>query len=411
MVETQNARPEASREALEACLQKILSSPSFVSSGKLGRFLRYVVEETLEGRADRVKGYAIAVSVFDCGDRFDPQTNSVVRVEATRLRKRLEDYYAGPGKDDPIEIRINRGTYVPQFIRRDEQANSSVGAGAAVNNGLQPSDRQFARLSRKSLATTIGLTGIVAAATAVWLSIPPGAPSPSVKSARTAAAAKSQAAPTVTVTRIENHSSDLVNSQEALSFAIETAAALGRFDDVIVYDRSREENAADAAEYRLTTLLRNDGPGISVLFRLLRNADKNVVWSVTYTTKGRTLTAAERSTMIAASASAIARTGGIMMSERYKSMGPMTDGTTGFACVVHAARYYNAPSPERHRDAIACLERTVAADPKFARGHSALALLLLDGRIRNYEHQNSQTALARASAAAHEAIALNPQSA
>ena len=70
--------PEAVREQL----QRILDSPSFEASERRRRFLRYVVEELLAGRADRLKGYAIATDVFGRDESFDPQTDPVVRLEA-----------------------------------------------------------------------------------------------------------------------------------------------------------------------------------------------------------------------------------------------------------------------------------------------------------------------------------------
>ena len=94
-------------------LQKILDSPSFEASERRKRFLRYVVEEMLAGRADRLKGYAIATQVFDRDDSFDPQTDPVVRLEARRLRRALEHYYLTAGRDDPIRIEIPKGDTRP----------------------------------------------------------------------------------------------------------------------------------------------------------------------------------------------------------------------------------------------------------------------------------------------------------
>ena len=77
-------------------------------------FLRYVVEATLGGQGNRLKEYTIAVEVFGRDDSFDPQTNSLVRVEAGRLRRTLTLYYLTHGRDDPLRIEIPKGRYVPR---------------------------------------------------------------------------------------------------------------------------------------------------------------------------------------------------------------------------------------------------------------------------------------------------------
>ncbi len=69
-----------------------LSSAVFATSPRMSRFLRYVVEQTLEGNGDRIKEYAIAVEGFDKGQDYDPQADSTVRTEATKLRARLSRF-------------------------------------------------------------------------------------------------------------------------------------------------------------------------------------------------------------------------------------------------------------------------------------------------------------------------------
>ena len=82
------------------------------------RFLRFVVETTLAGRADRLKGYTVGVEALGRRDDFDPQVDAIVRVEAIRLRAALARYYSGAGASDH-RIEMPRGGYVPQFGWRD----------------------------------------------------------------------------------------------------------------------------------------------------------------------------------------------------------------------------------------------------------------------------------------------------
>lgn len=82
---------------------------------QLVAFLRYVVEATLHGRQDRIKGYTIAVEALGRGDDFNPQDDPIVRVEAMRLRRALQRYYAHDGRDDAVHIVLPVGSYVPVF--------------------------------------------------------------------------------------------------------------------------------------------------------------------------------------------------------------------------------------------------------------------------------------------------------
>lgn len=100
---------------IRAQLERVASSAEFAGAGRAQRFLRFLVEESLAGRAGQLKEYTIAVQVFDRGADFDPTTNPAVRVEASRLRRRLEHYYLTEGRTDPLLLEIPRGTYAPVF--------------------------------------------------------------------------------------------------------------------------------------------------------------------------------------------------------------------------------------------------------------------------------------------------------
>ncbi|MBV9081782.1 MAG: PD40 domain-containing protein, partial [Acidobacteriaceae bacterium] len=101
-------------------LQRILDSSLFVHSQNLQRLLKHVVELTLCGRSDEIKEYALGVEVFNRGSSFDPRTDTIVRVEARRLRSRLNEYYSGEGAAARILISIPKGSYVPEFCVRED---------------------------------------------------------------------------------------------------------------------------------------------------------------------------------------------------------------------------------------------------------------------------------------------------
>src|SRR5438309_2033900 len=95
-------------------LEKVLSSQSFANSSQGSRLLRFVVERTLAGRADEIKESVLGMEVFG-RQSFDPRTDAIARVEASRLRQKLAKYYESEGKQDPVRIILPKGGYVPIF--------------------------------------------------------------------------------------------------------------------------------------------------------------------------------------------------------------------------------------------------------------------------------------------------------
>lgn len=103
------------QEAVRLQLDRILSHSLFANSERAGRFLRFVVEETLAGRGKQLKEYHLGLAVFDRPSSFDPRADPIVRVEAGRLREKLTKYYETDGATDPIIISIPKGGYVASF--------------------------------------------------------------------------------------------------------------------------------------------------------------------------------------------------------------------------------------------------------------------------------------------------------
>jgi hypothetical protein len=110
--------PDAMREAVA----RVLASGAFGHSKRLRRFFSYVVEKTLAGEFSDIKEYSIALAVFDRDPSFNPATDTIVRVEAGRLRTKLAAYYHGPGCHDPVVIDLPRGGYVAEFRARGQES-------------------------------------------------------------------------------------------------------------------------------------------------------------------------------------------------------------------------------------------------------------------------------------------------
>ena len=119
--------PQPDRDAVRAQLERILRSELFASAGRLSRFLRFTVDKTLDGEGDQLKEYRLGVEVFDRDASYDPRLDSIVRVEARRLRSRLAEYYQGVGAADPVLIRFDRGGYSAQFALREPLSASPPG--------------------------------------------------------------------------------------------------------------------------------------------------------------------------------------------------------------------------------------------------------------------------------------------
>jgi len=100
---------------VRAQLDRILHSRAFRNSERLQRFLKFAVECALEGTVDRLKESLLGRFVFDRGSKYDPRTDSIVRVESQRLRKKLREYYEVEGRADPVSIVFKAGSYVPTF--------------------------------------------------------------------------------------------------------------------------------------------------------------------------------------------------------------------------------------------------------------------------------------------------------
>jgi TolB-like protein len=104
-----------SADQIRTELEKILASRIFVRSQRLCRFLRFVVEKTLDGETGQLTELVIGREVFDRKKTYDPQIDSIVRVEARRLRNKLVEYYRDLGERDPVQIDLEKGGYAPAF--------------------------------------------------------------------------------------------------------------------------------------------------------------------------------------------------------------------------------------------------------------------------------------------------------
>jgi hypothetical protein len=131
------SREPADLEPQRAELEAVLRSEQFMRAPTLAHLLKYLCEKLFAGEARQIKEYSVGVEVFHRGASFDQDADSIVRVEANRLRKRLAAYYAGEGASHRLHIGIPLGQYVPEFKAAARQAEvEAVPAAPTAAGGL-----------------------------------------------------------------------------------------------------------------------------------------------------------------------------------------------------------------------------------------------------------------------------------
>ena len=164
-----NCWSDSDQKAIRKQLDRVLHSGPFAHSRRRQRFLEYVVNETLAGRGERLKGYNVGIEVFDRPKSFDPAVDPIVRVEAARVREKLREYYDTEGLNDPTRIELPKGTYTPQI----EIWPAVV---AEASKGPLTTMREKRTLSVKPLMAVMASVALLLAGFAAWTWFRPLAP-------------------------------------------------------------------------------------------------------------------------------------------------------------------------------------------------------------------------------------------
>ncbi|CAN7297723.1 hypothetical protein LJR090_002173 [Bosea sp. LjRoot90] len=410
-------------EQIRAQLDRVLASDIFRSAPQLTAFLSYVVEQALAGRAGELKGYTIAVEAFGRSADFDPQSDPIVRVEAGRLRKALNLYFAADGVRDPVRIAIPVGAYVPSFSWLAASGPESVAvltnAERAAMPVAAPVRLRFYAGAAALLAALIGLatwhfSEIEPKAGAALSRGEALAPRPALSVAREQAASEPAAEPVTVAASLPVVA--VVVAGDIADPAIEDATRLfmrhlvdtmARFDDLLVVKTPgtalRPEEGAD---YVLTLNTARAGDKVEGFVRLSTAKDGRIVW----TTSGeRSLAAlgdgAELREMAQRLAIRLAQPYGILHADlRLATLPPAT------SCIYQALNVRRHMRAEDHLAARSCLDALIARDPEFHPAWSHLALLTTDEYASGL-NVRSGSPLDRLLAAAVNAVRLAPVSA
>jgi TolB-like protein len=348
-------------------LDRIIASNVLSSSPQLAAFLRFIVEATLRGEGSRLKGYTIVTEALGRAEDFDPQTYPIVRVQAARLRRALEQYYAGPGAKDEIVIKVPRGSYVPAFLRRAGQADP---APTGIRRGLIVYIPRFARALLVAAAfVVIGTTVLVAI----------GRWERSTERAATASAPADQQLlsafpagdgfPVVFVQSFDMIGTPAVSRIRLDVLRRKLSEALARFDEITV--ASADINLAGAGDdvplstkdaplaskyYVNATAEYRDDSTMGLTFRLVDTSNDTVVWLRTF---DRTQFALDPSTdedrVVREVATTLARAFGIIHSREQSK----ADNDPRYACVLTMLDYLRGLDAGVYAQARACLKYTL----------------------------------------------------
>lgn len=344
-------------DEVRAELDRIVTSEGFRSSPQLAAFLSFVVEAVLEGRGDRIKGYTIGVEALKRGAGFDPQTDPIVRVEATRLRRAMERHYAGAGAAAPVRITLARGSYAPSFFYPEARRSAAAAGELQPGNGM----------------------------------------------------------PTLLIQPFELFAAPAKQAVSSATLHDKLCDAFARFDTINIIsggtDRPIPSIQSGNVDYRLmgSVEYRDDGT-TSVRFMLLDAGDGTVVWARVFerltTTGGRA--AAEDAIVTELAATLVQPFGVIRAHERIKHLAG--GGDPRYRSIVEASELFRSFDPGQHARARAALEHLTAADPGFASGFSYLAAIYFREYQYGYAgHKGDRTMLDRALEMARKAIELKPE--
>ena len=401
---------------VRAYLHALLGRGEFDASERNRRFLSYVVDETLEGRADRIKAYNIALAAFDRTEDFDPLTDPIVRIEASRLRRSLEHYYLTAGKADPIRIGIPKGSYAATFSHHYDELDAPEGGPSAhsVVRPVVPEPSPTKQRGRLALALALAALLVLLGVGGLFILTD--------REQRTQAAGVG--GPSILVLPFEDTGGDVTRSYIARGLTYEVIGHLTRYNDLFVFGSQTSFNFDGASgtspaqtaikpDFILTGSVQASNDKIRVSAILEDGETKQYLWSSSIerdlTTPDLSQIQSEIAEQVAA---AIARPYGIVFEHSAQKISSKpAESLIAYECVVRFRQYWRSYSDHDFNGVRTCLENTVANEPSYPEGYSSLALLYVDAyrfRFGQSEPDLASDPLARALDLANRALELDP---
>ncbi|MGF6306261.1 tetratricopeptide repeat protein [Bradyrhizobium sp. I1.14.4] len=399
-------------------LERIFSSTHFQASERRRAFLRFIVDETLSGRADSLKGFTIALAVFGRDDSFDPQADPVVRLEARRLRRDLDSYYMDAGQNDAVRISIPKGSYVPNFEWHGAPPATSTSHQASeirdrsthdvAGNGRSASKPGFLRHFPIVAAFVVGLAiGVLG-----WILL----------SGRTRPHLSSSRDPAVLVMPFEVLSPGEGTRYFAIGIGQELVGNLFRFAGFRLYtfpfgsDQDSSLAAVQLARklgvtYVINGSVQTNTDEVRVTTRVVNATNGEVVWTKTYARPSNSQSLMGVQADLADEiATVIGQPYGVVKSDLGNSPSPpAVSNMESYACVLRAYGYRRNFSRTEFDPVLRCLEQTVRRDPGYSDGWAMLGWLHVDaGRLGYTGDGNRQKEYEKALEATAHAVTLQP---
>jgi len=398
---------QPTQDDIRVQLNRILASPEFPAAGHGHAFLRYVVNETLAGRADRIKGYSIAIEVFNRDDGFT-QDDPVVRIEAGRLRRTLERYYFTAGQNDAVRIDIPKGKYVPFFTWNAPMAEPAQFDAQPV---VVPPGLAGYRGSPLLILTGAFILAC-AVVFALWMVGPRDMP------VRDAAAIEPDG-PTLVVAPFANLGDGPESKLYTLGITEELLTALPRFKEIKVFGRETSKSLPSevdptqirnelGARFLLAGGVRVSDHRVRVTARLLDIKSDTILWSETYDGDMDSRKLFDIQSDVANKvATAVAQPYGIIA--QTDAANPPPDDLDAYGCTLRFYAYRAQLSVEMHAKVRDCLESTVARFPTYATAWAMLSIIYLDeDRYRYNPRSDTSSPLERSLLAARRAVEMEP---
>ena len=369
---------------VQAELARILASPDFDAPERNRRFLRYVVEEALAGRADRIKAYGIAVAVFDRDDTFDPQSDPIVRIEASRLRRSLERYYLLSGQSDPLRIEIPKGAYLPAFRQQAKTPSLSEAPEPAPQRDWLKIGSLRAALVITVLCALVAIGGFAVARGLLW-------PESHLVPDRAMWNDDRPHGPAILVVPFVDDSAETPHPTLSQGFTRELIAGLTRFSDLFVFGSETAFRFGQTGE--LQEIARTMGVDFMLTGGVAVSSERfQVNASLIDATSGRYLWAGRFENNLAAAeiiqvrddladqvVRELAQPYGVIFGAKVREIeGRPPQSLSSYECVLHFYKYWKTYDPELYNSVRECLERTVAADNDYADAFASLALIYAD---------------------------------
>ncbi|WBX82434.1 hypothetical protein [Sphingosinicella microcystinivorans] len=363
---------DAVRRKVDAELEAIEADPAFQRAPVMRRLLRFLVTETLGGRGDKLKSYAIAVEALGREADFDPQTDSYPRVQVARLRKLLDAHYAHAAPVGGIQIRVPSGGYAVEFV------GEAPAPLVPELPGPKASTVRYAALGVAALA-------VLLAALFLW---------------RTDGNAwRVRNFPTIYLAP----ATALDAAQPQRDAAVDLTTGLGEgLDRFTAIDVVR--TPASGTDYRIDTTLRAVPGGTRINITLTSLDTGRVVWSrsgLREPVEGRLFDVDEVAATVTAR---LAQPAGVIHNDGDQRN---IDIDTPYGCWLALRSYWRMMPPEDEPKVRGCVTAWVAGDPKSAMAHGAWSWFLAQDALKRTGEERADL-LAGAHAEALKAVELQP---